>query len=70
MLFRSGAYVRRWCPELAALPTQHIHAPFLAPADILGQAGVVLGQTYPRPLVEHAQARAAALAAYEAVRQG
>ncbi len=59
-----GSYVRRWCPELARLPDRWIHAPFEAPAEILRQAGVVLGQNYPRPIVEHASAREAALQAY------
>ncbi len=26
-----GSYVRRWVPELADVPTEHIHAPWLAP---------------------------------------
>ena len=63
-----GAYVRRWCPELSRLPNAVIHAPFEAPAEILRAAGVTLGRTYPRPIVEHAAARAAALAGYEAVK--
>lgn len=63
-----GAYVRRWVPELAALDTPHIHAPWTADADLLRRANIVLGTTYPGPLVDHAMARARALAAYEAVK--
>jgi deoxyribodipyrimidine photo-lyase len=63
-----GAYVRRWVPELAGLDAGHVHAPWLAPADALAAAGVTLGETYPEPLVDHGEARARALAAYEAVR--
>jgi hypothetical protein len=59
-----GSYIRRWCPELARLPNQWIHAPFYAPGDILNAAGLVLGSDYPRPLVEHGHARQEALAAY------
>ncbi|WP_259782609.1 cryptochrome/photolyase family protein [Aestuariispira ectoiniformans] len=65
-----GTYIRRWCPELADLPTDHIYAPFDAPLSVLTQAGIVLGETYPRPIVDHAQARAAALAGYDAVKAG
>ena len=65
-----GAYVRTWCPELAKLPDRLIHAPDQAPVEILRAAGVVLGKTYPRPIVDHAEARAAALAGYERVKGG
>ena len=64
-----GNYVRRWCPELARLPTEHLHAPFDAPPSVLEAAGVVLGKTYALPLVEHRAARQAALDAYAAVKR-
>lgn len=57
-----GAYVRRWVPELARLPTRFLHAPWEAPALELRAAGVRLGETYPRPIVDHATARARFLA--------
>jgi deoxyribodipyrimidine photo-lyase len=63
-----GLYVRRWCPELADLPNDALHAPFDAAPLVLKAAGVVLGKTYPQPLVAHAEARAAALAGYAAVK--
>ena len=62
-----GAYVRRWVPELAALPDAFIHKPWLAPPLTLADAGLVLGRDYPRPVVDHGEARKAALAAYKAV---
>ncbi|MGE0697864.1 MAG: deoxyribodipyrimidine photo-lyase [Hyphomicrobiaceae bacterium] len=63
-----GAYVRANVPELARLPVPHIHAPFEAPAGVLSAAGVVLGETYPRPIVDHKLARAAALAAFARIK--
>lgn len=48
----SGDYVRRWLPELARMPAKNIHSPWLAPKDVLQQAGVVLGDSYPTPIVE------------------
>lgn len=63
-----GVYVRRWCPELAKLDDNLIHAPFEASQGELDRAGVKLGETYPHPIVDHAEARAAALAGYEAVK--
>ena len=63
-----GAYVRRWVPELSALPDRWIHRPHEAPAEILTAAGVTLGTTYPLPVVDHAWARQRALAAYGSIR--
>jgi deoxyribodipyrimidine photo-lyase len=62
-----GAYVRRFVPELARLDDRHIHAPWEAPEAVLRQAGIVLGQTYPHPIVDLADGRARALAAYATV---
>jgi deoxyribodipyrimidine photo-lyase len=64
-----GAYVRRWCPELAKLPAESMHAPFEADPRALAAAGVVIGEQYPKPIVGHAESRKAALAGYEAVKR-
>lgn len=61
---KDGAYVRRFVPELAKMPDKYIHKPWDAPEDILRKAGVELGKTYPKPVVDHAAARERALAAF------
>jgi len=58
-----AAYVRRWVPELAKLSDNWIHEPWNAPDPALKSAGIVLGKTYPKPMVDHARARDRALAA-------
>ncbi len=60
-----GVYVRRWIPELAGLPNASIHEPWQADQHDLRRAGVTLGKTYPRPMVDHAAARKRALTALE-----
>jgi len=58
-----GAFIRRWLPELTALPDKALHDPW-SWADKQGRS-----LDYPRPVVDHKQARAATLAAYEAARK-
>ena len=63
-----GDYIRRWVPELAKLPTKWLREPWTATAEELAAAGVQLGEHYPQPIVDHREARDAALAAYEKIR--
>ncbi len=65
---RGGAYVRKWCPELEKMPDAYVHRPWEAPREVLAAAGVELGRTYPKPIVDHAKARDRALAAYKVLR--
>ena len=57
-----GTYVRRWVPEIAALPDASIHKPW--------ESGANLADAYPRPMVDHKQARARALAALSEIKKG
>jgi deoxyribodipyrimidine photo-lyase len=61
-----GSWVRRWVPELEYVPDRYIHAPWEMPADVAATAGVRLGTTYPRPIVDLAAGRERALAAFRA----
>lgn len=63
----NGAYVRRWVPEIAALPDKWIQKPWQAPEAILREAGVEVGKTYPRPIIDLMEGRARALKAFESV---
>jgi deoxyribodipyrimidine photo-lyase len=56
----TGAYVRRFVPELAALSPRFVHRPWDAPAAVRG---------YPAPIVSHAARRILALRRYEAARR-
>ncbi|MBS1200007.1 MAG: deoxyribodipyrimidine photolyase [Proteobacteria bacterium] len=63
-------YIRRWIPELAALPDRWVHCPWAAPADALAAAGVTPGVTYPEPIVDPRGSRDDALRRFEALKAG
>lgn len=64
-----GHYVRRFCPELAAMPDRYLHNPWEAPQDVLSSAGVTLGDQYPEPLVDLKFSRERALASFARLRE-
>jgi len=64
----SGKFIRRYLPQLAALPDKLIHAPWLARPIDLAAAKIELGRNYPQPVVDHAAARERTLQRYAVVK--
>ena len=58
-----GGYVRRWVPELADVPSEWVHQPWAWPVP-------ARALDYPKPIVDHDQARKAALAALATIKTG
>lgn len=51
-----GEFIRRWVPELAAVPDVFVHEPWRMPTEAQRAAGCVVGENYPLPVVNHAEA--------------
>ncbi|MGS0742085.1 cryptochrome/photolyase family protein [Glaciimonas sp. GG7] len=64
-----GKFIRRYLPQLANLSNKAIHAPWLATPIELQAAGIKLGVDYPRPLIQHDEARKLTLARYAVVKK-
>ncbi|MHB1187188.1 cryptochrome/photolyase family protein [Thiobacillus sp.] len=60
-----GQFIRRYLPELSAVPDKFIHAPWTLPDSEQTRIGVIIGQTYPAPIIEHAAQRERALALFK-----
>ena len=63
----AGDYVRQYVEEIATMPDNYLHNPWEAPADVLADAGVALGNDYPQPIVDLKQSRERALKAFSSL---
>ena len=62
----TGDYVKKWLPELLNIPKEFIHKPWDIDEEV---KGFELGKNYPKPIVDHVEARNAALAAFKSLRK-
>jgi deoxyribodipyrimidine photo-lyase len=63
-----GRYVRTWVPEIASLPNKYLHRPWEASPAALREAGIGLGESYPRPIVGLKESRERALARFQRIK--
>lgn len=64
-----GRFIRRYLPELAAVPDRFIHAPWRMNAAEQSACGVYVGRDTATPLVEHDEARRRTLERYAVVKR-
>lgn len=60
-----GEYVRKYVPELSQVPDAYLAEPWKMPEAIQSASGCRIGTDYPSPVVDHAEARKAALDRYK-----
>ncbi|CDW98027.1 hypothetical protein [Sporisorium scitamineum] len=54
---KTGALVRKYCPELAKFPDKYIYEPFNAPKDVQQKAGCIVGKDYPFPMLDEKETK-------------
>ena len=59
-----GEYVRRYVPELEAVPDRYLREPWTMPPDVQDECGVTIGEHYPEPMLDRKAAREEALERY------
>jgi deoxyribodipyrimidine photo-lyase len=65
----NGDYIRKYVPELSCLTNKFIFTPWLAPNQVLLNANICLGKSYPFPIVEIESSRAQALTNYKTIHE-
>jgi len=61
-----GDYVKKWIPELSNVPKKFIHKPWELQVDV---KNFEIGKNYPKPIVNHEEARNAALKAFKSLKK-
>ncbi len=64
-----GIYIKRWIPELAAVPARFIHTPWEMDTKMQRQSGCIIGENYPPPIVDHIFARERILEVYKSAKR-
>jgi len=59
-----GVYVRKYVPELKNVDDKYLSELWKMPEDVQREVGCVIGKDYPEPIVDHKEARQAALERY------
>jgi deoxyribodipyrimidine photo-lyase len=61
-------YVKKWVPELKKVPNKFIHKPWEMELKYQEAIKTIIGKDYPKPIVIHEKARAAALEAFQSLK--
>ena len=62
-----GEYVKKFLPSLSKIPDKFIHSPWEMTIDEQKKYNFILGQDYPKPIVDLSDTRKRALAAFKKI---
>jgi len=66
---QKGLYIKKWIPELSKVPNDFIHKPWEMEDNQQREFKVIIGKNYPKPIVDHKQARESALNAFSKIKK-
>ena len=66
---KKGMYVKKWVTELNKVPDKFIHKPWEMEIKYQESISTIIGKNYPKPIVIHEEARAAALKAFQTLKK-
>lgn len=66
----NGEYTKKYVPELKDVSIKYLFEPWVIPPIEQKFYGIKLGESYPRPIVDLARSRDAALEAFQLLKQG
>ena len=66
---KDGIYTKKWVPELKNIPNKFLYKPWELETKYQEQIKVIIGVNYPKPIVDHAEARNAALDAFKTIKK-
>lgn len=64
-----GEYIRKWVPELRDVSDEYIHRPYKMNLIAQQESDCVIGEDYPRPIVDHDEMREKSVERFEEVRE-
>jgi deoxyribodipyrimidine photo-lyase len=64
---KEGGYIRKYVNELASVPSKFIHVPWEMTDDQQKEFEVVIGKDFPKPIVDHSEARNLAIKEFKSI---
>lgn len=64
-----GEYTKKWVPELQDIPDSYLFKPWEMPDYVQQSCNIIIGEDYPKPIVNHKQRREEAIERFEKINE-